>query len=263
MSDSGTVTSPDGSVIGFKTLGAGPPMVMVHGAAVDRRSWGAVRGRLAERFTVHVMDRRGRGLSIAEREPYDIAREAEDVAAVVEAAGRDVYLVAHSYGARCSLEAALRTDAIARMFLYEPPMPTPEYPVAAPDTMQRLRSATAAGDFDTVLSAFLTEAVQLSPRAVDAMRATKAWPAMLGNAPLILREVECALRTDILDRLDKVTVPVRLLVGTRTADYLRPAALAIVDALPDADLVELAGQGHVANETAPDRLADAILEFAS
>jgi pimeloyl-ACP methyl ester carboxylesterase len=237
--------------------------VLVHGAAVDRRSWGAARRRLAEHFTVHAMDRRGRGLSTAERQPYDIAREAEDVAAVVEAAGRDVYLVGHSYGARCSLEAALLTDAIGRMFLYEPPMPTPEHPVASSDTVQRLHTAAAAGDYDTVLSTFLIGAVQLPPGVVDAMRATKAWPAMLGNAPLLLREAECVQCTDILDRLDKVTVPVRLLVGTATADYMHPTAEAIVDALPNADLVELTGQGHVANETAPDQLAQAILDFAS
>jgi len=33
--------------------------------------------------------------------------------------------------------------------------------------------------------------------------------------------------------------------------------------LPDADLVELVGQGHVANETAPGLLADSILDFAT
>jgi pimeloyl-ACP methyl ester carboxylesterase len=68
-------------------------------------------------------------------------------------------------------------------------------------------------------------------------------------------------RTGVLDRLGKVTLPVRLLVGTETADY--PAAQAIVEALPDADLVDLVGQGHVANETGPGLLADVILDFAS
>jgi pimeloyl-ACP methyl ester carboxylesterase len=259
MSEPGAVTSRDGTVIGFTTLGAGPPMVLVHGAAVDRRSWGAVRRRLAEHFTVHAMDRRGRGLSAAEHEPYDIAREADDVAAVVEAAGREVYLVGHSYGARCSLEAALRSDAIGRMFLYEPPMPAPGRPVASAATMQRLR---AAADPAVLLETFLVEGVQLDQRVVEAMKGTAAWPAMMGNAPMVLREVECVQRTDILDRLGPVTVPVRLLVGTETADYIRPAAEAIVRALPRADLVELVGQGHTANETAPDLLAKSILDFA-
>jgi len=37
------------------------------------------------------------------------------------------------------------------MCLYEPPMPTAEYPVAPPETMRRLRDATAAHDYDTLL----------------------------------------------------------------------------------------------------------------
>jgi len=47
------------------------------------------------------MDRRGRGLSTAEAGAYGLEREAEDVAAVAEALGNDVYVVAHSY-ARCA-----------------------------------------------------------------------------------------------------------------------------------------------------------------
>jgi pimeloyl-ACP methyl ester carboxylesterase len=257
------VRSADGSTIGWATIGNGPPIVLVHGTAVDRRSWNGVRRRLADGFTVHTMDRRGRGLSIAEHAPYDIAREAEDVAAVVEAVGRDVYVVGHSYGARCALEAALITDAIGRMFLYEPPMPTSEHRVARAGILARLRDLAATGADDALLSTFLIEAVQLAPDAVEAMHRTKAWSALLANARLIPRELDCVQRTDVLDRLGQLARPVRLLVGTASADYMRPAAEAIVDALPDADLVELPGQGHTANDTAPDQLAAAIGDFAS
>ncbi|HEY7049339.1 MAG TPA: alpha/beta hydrolase [Jatrophihabitantaceae bacterium] len=257
------VRSADGSTIGWTTIGSGPPILLVHGTALDRRAWNGVRRRLADRFTVHTMDRRGRGLSLAEHLPYDIVREAEDVAAVVEAVGRDVYVVGHSYGARCALEAALISDAVGRMFLYEPPMPTPAHRVARAGLLDRLRKLAATGDDDGVLSTFLLDALRLAPDTVPAMRKTKAWSALLANAPLISRELECVQRTDVLDRLGKVTVPVRLLVGTTSAEYMRPAAESIVAALPDADLVELPGQGHTANETAPDQLAGAIRDFAS
>jgi pimeloyl-ACP methyl ester carboxylesterase len=257
------VRSADGSTIGWTTIGNGPPILLVHGIALDRRAWNGVRRRLADRFTVHTMDRRGRGLSLEERRPYDIAREAEDVAAVVEAIGRDVYVVGHSYGARCALEAALISDAIARLFLYEPPMPTSSSRAARTGLLARLQDLATAGDDEAVLSTFLLEGVQLAPGTVEAMRRTKGWSALLANAPLISRELECVQRTDVLDRLGKVTVPVRLLVGTLSARYMRPAAETIVAALPDADLVELPGQGHTANETAPGLLAAAIREFAS
>jgi pimeloyl-ACP methyl ester carboxylesterase len=44
-----SVRSPDGTVIGFETLGAGPPMVLVHGTGADHTRWTAVRERLAGR----------------------------------------------------------------------------------------------------------------------------------------------------------------------------------------------------------------------
>ena len=109
-----SVVSADGTTIGFESLGAGPPLVLVHGGTADRTRWAPVRERLAERYTVHIVDRRGRGLSTAEADQYDIRREGEDIAAVVAAVGPDVYLFGHSYGALCSLEAALLTDAIGR-----------------------------------------------------------------------------------------------------------------------------------------------------
>jgi hypothetical protein len=64
-----SVQSRDGTVIGFQRLGNGPPLAPVHGAALDRRPFSRVRAGLAERFTVHIPDLRGRGLSTSEGGP--------------------------------------------------------------------------------------------------------------------------------------------------------------------------------------------------
>ena len=80
--------SVDGTSIGWEVAGAGPPLVLVHGSVADRGRWAAVRDLLAERFTRHLVDRRGRGLSSAEADgPYALAREAEDVCTVLRAVG--------------------------------------------------------------------------------------------------------------------------------------------------------------------------------
>ena len=57
------VTSADGTRIRFWTSGDGPPMVMVHGAMADHTTLALVAPLLEPRFTVHALDRRGRGAS--------------------------------------------------------------------------------------------------------------------------------------------------------------------------------------------------------
>lgn len=263
MSAPGRVTSRDGSIIGFRTVGTGPPMLLVHGSIVDRRSWGGVRARLAEHYTVHVLDRRGRGLSTAEQLPYDIGREGEDVAAVAEAVGPDVYVVAHSYGARCALAAARVTEAIGRMLLYEPPMSTPGHPVNPGGVLDRLRAADRAGDYDRVVETFFRDVIAVPERDIELMRGGRAWAAFCDNARMLVREGQCIERTGVPAWLAEVTVPTRVLVGTESVEGLRVAAATVARQLPNADLVELPGQSHLAVSTAPEQFVAAVRAFAS
>jgi len=102
------VVSRDGTSIAVWRTGAGPPLVLVHGAAAEHSRWAPVLPALGERFTVLAIDRRGRGRS-GDADDYAIEREYEDVVAVVEWAGEDVDVLGHSYGGICALEAALAT----------------------------------------------------------------------------------------------------------------------------------------------------------
>ena len=78
--------SKDRTVIGFWQSGAGPPLLLVHGTTADHRRWIPISPQFEQYFSVYAMDRRGRGGS-TDAPAYDIMREAEDVAAVVEAIG--------------------------------------------------------------------------------------------------------------------------------------------------------------------------------
>lgn len=59
----GTVTSKDGTTIGYRQLGQGPGVVMLHGAMESAQSHMQLATALADAFTVYLPDRRGRGLS--------------------------------------------------------------------------------------------------------------------------------------------------------------------------------------------------------
>lgn len=244
-------------MIGFETVGQGPPMVLVHGGTADRTRWAPVVPLLAQRCTVHAMDRRGRGGS-GDHPDYDIRREGEDVAAVVEAVGPDVFLVGHSYGALCSLEAALVTDAIGRIVLYEPPAATPGRQVADASVRAALRAAATPED---LLATFFRGALHLTDTQIDDMRGTPVWQARLAAAPTIVREIEVVEVFDISARLSAITVPVRLLLGTESPAYFRPAAEAIAAQLPAAEIVSLDGQAHLAINEDPLQFVEKVVSF--
>ena len=104
--------SADGTEIGYGSSGEGPPVLLVHGALSDHMRFEALRPHLEPHATVYAMDRRGRGFS-GDGPDYDIEREYEDVAAVVDAialaADRPVRVYGHSSGGIYAYGAASLT----------------------------------------------------------------------------------------------------------------------------------------------------------
>lgn len=82
-----TVTSRDGTTIGYERLGDGPPLILVDGALCYRQMgpMPSLGKQLANHFTVILYDRRGRGES-GNGVLWSIDREAEDIAALITAA---------------------------------------------------------------------------------------------------------------------------------------------------------------------------------
>ncbi|WBB68475.1 alpha/beta fold hydrolase [Micromonospora sp. WMMD812] len=111
------ITAPDGAVIVLHTTGSGPGVVLVHGGGITIHEYRRLVVRLAERFTVHRYNRRGRADAPPRREPYSVEQEIEDLGAVLEHTGaRNV--LGHSYGGFVALRAALRLP-IDRLALYD------------------------------------------------------------------------------------------------------------------------------------------------
>jgi pimeloyl-ACP methyl ester carboxylesterase len=255
-----TVVSPDGSRIAFESFGTGPALLLVHGTSATRMRWAPVREKLATRYTVHDMDRRGRGGSAAEFGPYRLAREAEDVAAVAEAIGGDVYVIGHSYGALCVIEAALITSAFRRIVLYEPPMTSPGAVVVPPDTLASMKSAT---DPESILEMFYLNALQLPNAAVDDLKGTEIWQARLTAALTITREIDEVDEFQATDRLAKIAASVQMLLGTESPTYLRAATAAIAAQLQDVRIVAVQGQAHQAIDLDADQFVRLVFEFDS
>lgn len=115
----GSVISRDGVAIGYRQLGKGPGLVMVHGAMESAQSHMQLATALADAFTVYLVDRRGRSLSGPYGQAYSPQEDVDDLDAVLRQTGaHDVFGV--SSGAIICLRAALSLPAIHRMALYEP-----------------------------------------------------------------------------------------------------------------------------------------------
>ena len=103
----GTVTSKDGTRIAFDRTGSGPAVILVDGAMCYRASgpMAPIAKLLAPRYTVFTYDRRGRGES-TNVQPYSVAREVEDLQALIAEAGGSALVCGLSSGAALALEAA-------------------------------------------------------------------------------------------------------------------------------------------------------------
>ena len=243
------VESADGTRIGCEVIGAGPPLLAIHGTTADRGRWAAVRDALAERFRLHLMDRRGRGSS-AEEAPgeYSIECEAQDIRALVAAIGEPVALLVHSYGATCALAAATDCPGIARMLAYEPAFGVSEdFPVAAVGEME---AALERGDREAALEAFLRRALHRDDAAIEALRATPMWEARLAAVHTLPREVIAAAAFRPAD-LAAIGPRLRLLLGSESPGHLQASTWAAHAAAPGSELRALPGHAHDAMDADP------------
>ena len=74
-------------MIGFRRLGDGPAVIVVHGGMQASQDFMRLAESLSDGFEVFVVDRRGRGMSGPHGEHYSVRRDVEDIQAVVEASG--------------------------------------------------------------------------------------------------------------------------------------------------------------------------------
>jgi pimeloyl-ACP methyl ester carboxylesterase len=251
-----TVTSPDGISIAYDQTGQGPALILVNGASSTRADAAHVAAALAPYFTVYTFDRRGRGDS-GDTAPYAVAREVEDIAALIDVAGGAAFVFGHSSGAILALEAAraLPETRITKLALYEPPFiiddshpPMPEGFVAR---LKGLIAAGRRGEAAVTFSAF----VGLPAEMIAQMRQSPAWPAMEAAAPSLVYDAmicEDVQRGDpaALNKWTTTAVPTLVMDGAvflgqpEPHAFMRHSADAIARILLNARRQTLDGQDH-------------------
>ena len=254
------VRSPDGTNIAYEKRGHGPPLVMVHGSSLDHARWGSSVVGLAQRFTLLMMDRRGRGAS-GDGPVYSIEREFEDVAAVADAAGGPVHLLGHSFGAVCAMESARLTSTVDKLVLYEPPFPVGS-PLFDSHMAERLDDLLRRGERDALVALFLRAVVGVTDAELQALRRSSTWRVRVQSAHTLPREVRTAETYDFdPTRFARVRAPTLLLLGTESPRFMHDSTMAAHAALHNSRVELLPGQGHAAMTTAPEMFLAKVLAF--
>lgn len=255
------VHSADETPLAIWVDGAGPPLVLVHGAPSDHTTFDPLVHSLRRDLTTFAMDRRGSGAS-GDAAVFAIEREFEDVAAVVDAVaahtGGRVALFGHSYGANPAMGGAALTNNVHHLVLYEPSFGL-AYP---PGLIETIEKAVVAGNRDGAIRAALVDTGALTDEEFEALRAGPRWPKLLAAAPTLPRE--CMVEADWVYRpcqFDSLTAPTLMLTGSETHPALAEATQPAAAAIPKAQIRVLEGHGHVAFKTDPGMVAAIIQEF--
>ncbi len=255
------IISKDGTPIAYEHSGAGPPLILVHGTAASHARWATILPTLRQHFSVYAVDRRGRGES-GDANAYTIEREFEDIAAVVDSIGGQVNLLGHSYGAVCSLEAALLTRNIRKMVLYEPPMPLAGFQIYPEGIIERLQALLDAGDREGVVVTFLREVVKMPSSELALFQAQPAWSARVAAAHTIPREIRAHERYRFEpERFKDMSTPTLLLLGGESPPFMKASVEAVNAALPNSRISVMPGQQHIAMSTAPELFLREVIGF--
>ena len=275
-----SVASADGTILGTREFGRGPGVVLLHGAMQSARSFTRIAEALATDFTVHVPDRRGRGRSGPFGDDYGLARETEDLAALLRKTGaRRVFGL--SSGALIALHAVTSLDgidAIDKLALYEPPLVTDDAdPTAWVPRYERAldRGALASAMVSVIKGTGDVGWLTRAPRFVlvplfalalraDARAARGDDVPIAALVPTVRFDARLARESEVaLARVAAIRCDVLLMGGDRSAVPLRRALAAVAARMPRAKRVELEGAGHLAADDGgqPEKVAAALRDF--
>ncbi|MEV0669970.1 alpha/beta hydrolase [Mycobacterium sp. NPDC050441] len=235
--------------------GTGLPLVLLPGVMADAATWRPVTEAINLPNPVITVNRRGRVPSGALGAGYSVGVEVDDLRHIVDQVGQ-AHVFAWSYGALIALEAALDSAHIMSLTAYEP-VSRP----FAPDVVAQLRRAVDAGDLDQAVTLVNSDVSGFSAAYVADLRRSPAWSILRPLAAPLADEL-AAINSHVpaLDSYRHLDIPVTLILGAHNEDRAPygTAFAAFSAALPQAHVIRLPGQGHLAHVEAPAGLAGAI-----
>lgn len=228
----------DGQALRWRQVGAGPPLVLVHGLAGSWRWWRPVLPSLAQRHTVHLLDLPGFGRLPGVRR-FDLDGAVDWVARWTDAAGvAPADVVGHSLGGLVCARLAARHPEVVRRLILVAPAGVPGHDLAGA-ALPLARSLLA-----------------LRPGFLALLARDAARSGLVTTLSAAL----AVLAADVRDDLAAVKAPTLVVLGRD--DPLVPVAngAEIARVLPHAEL-RILDAGHVPMVEQPEAFSREVLAF--
>ncbi|TFH04758.1 MAG: alpha/beta hydrolase [Methanosarcina sp.] len=221
--------SVNGVELGYREFGSGEPLLLIMGFGGTMDIWNETFvWELAQDYRVITFDNRGMGYSSDNEENYSLELFASDTAGLLEALGiLKASVFGTSMGASIAQELALNYPEKVDKLIFS----SAAYSVDAPDT----------GLLKSMLQSFAGNS---------------------GINPTIRKQADANLRWNgTYEHLPEIRSRTLLLVGTED-EYTPPGiALAMVEKLPEAQVIVFEDAKHSGERYFPEKYAEATLDF--
>ncbi|QWF86038.1 alpha/beta fold hydrolase [Amycolatopsis sp. CA-230715] len=248
--------------IATEVLGAGPPVVLVHGTPSWSYLWREIAAPLAEKHTVHLWDLPGYGDSrLADGKSASIALHARTLAELVDHWELDApALVGHDIGGGAVLRAHLiervpaRSIAVLDAAVLSPWVtPLVQHVQRHPEVYRTMPSHAIGG----IIAAHLNTATHLglseSARAayLDRFAGPPGQRRWLDQIAHFTEEDT----VEVVEALGEITVPTHVIWGEHDQWLPSGTATRLADLIPGARRTIIPGAGHFLTEDAPAEVA--------
>ena len=260
----GEYAEVDGARIFYEAAGEGPAVMLLHGYPLSGALFARMRDELQKNHTVVTVDHRGYGKSEAQSNPGTVEQYAKDAIAVMDKLGIEKAAIGGmSMGGPIVFEMFRQApDRFSQMILIDT-IAAPASPMEAGiwnGSMKKIEEAGVEGIIPFLMPQMLTgETRETMPEVgkyLESAMKQASKEAALGGAKAL------AERPDSGPTLEKIEVPVLVLVGRADPVYAYEISQKMADAIGDnASVAIIPGASHAAVFEKPMESAKAIADF--
>jgi pimeloyl-ACP methyl ester carboxylesterase len=247
--------------VGYRRRGAGPVLLLLHGAVCDSRVWRVEVDSFADAFTVVAWDAPGCGASDDPPGSFRMREFADCLIGFVEALQLgSLHVLGHSWGAALALEMCRRRPDLVRTLVLVGAYAGWAGSLPPNEVRQRLQfaltAADATADFDPM------SMPGLFSDAMPGDRARELTGLMAQIRPVGTRTMAYALaEADLREALPAIEVPTLLVHGSADARSSTDVARAIQRSIPGSTMSVLPGLGHECFLESPSMFDAAVRPF--